>query len=127
MTDEVQELPVKDWLAIIMPYYVPSDVAIAALSQQCARVYDLDAVEDYQTTYMQALYVAANSYSPVGGSSTMTGQIISRREGDVAETYAAPTGSASSKTGWRATPFGDEFVTIIRDSRGGAMMIGRAG
>lgn len=126
MTDEVQELPVKDWLKFIVPWYTPSDALIAAFSQQCADVYDLDAVVGYQKTYMQALYVAANCYSDIQGSAVMTGQVISKKEGDVSVSYASPTGSAASASGWRATPFGQEFIQIIRTSRGGAMMLAPA-
>ncbi|ECJ3936012.1 DUF4054 domain-containing protein [Salmonella enterica subsp. salamae] len=126
MTDQVEELPVADWLAVIMPWYTPSDAAIAAFSQQCINVYDLDAVTGYQKTYMQALYVAAMSYSVVEGSATMTGRVTSKKEGDVSVSYAAPSGSSSTESGWRATPFGQEFIQIIRASRGGAILIGHA-
>lgn len=124
MAQSETPLSVSDWLAIIMPWCVVADKTIAAYAQQAASVYDLDSVAGYEKAYMQALYVAANQFYPMGGSSMMTGRITRRTEGDVTTAYAEPNKNA--RGGWMGTPYGEDFIAIIRTSRGGAILVGHA-
>ncbi|MDS0828881.1 DUF4054 domain-containing protein [Serratia marcescens] len=115
---------IKDWLNIILPGFEVSEGAISALSEQCAKVYDLKAAvaAGYEETYMQALYVAAHQGIAIEGLSSIR-DVASKKEGEVAVTYSK---TGKSKSGWRGTQFGEEFLQIIRASRGGAVLLGSA-
>ncbi|ASM07243.1 TPA: DUF4054 domain-containing protein [Serratia marcescens] len=115
---------IKDWLNIILPGFEVSEGAISALSEQCAKVYDLKAAVDagYEETYMQALYVAAHQGIAIEGLSSIR-DVASKKEGEVAVSYSK---TGKSKSGWRGTQFGEEFLQIIRASRGGAVLLGSA-
>lgn len=118
----------KEWLAILLPGYTIAEGDVVTLSAQCARVYDLQAcVEDgYEETYMMALYVAANQIYAIEGYSGSIKPIASKKEGKVSISYATGK-NGKTQSGWRGSTFGQEFLQIIRVSRGGAMLLGSAG
>ncbi|WP_223271333.1 DUF4054 domain-containing protein [Buttiauxella sp. B2] len=118
---------IKEWLAILLPGYIVDEGAISALSSLCASVYDLQAaVEDgYELNYLLALYIAANQYYAIEGNSGSMRPVVSKREGKVSQSYATGKGG-SVKAGWKGTTYGQEFLDIVSESRGGAMLLGSA-
>ncbi|MGK0743570.1 DUF4054 domain-containing protein [Yokenella regensburgei] len=118
---------VKAWLAILLPGYTVDEGAISALSTLCARVYDLQAAvsDGYEENYLLALYIAANQGYAIEGYNASIRPVTGRREGKVSMNYASSK-SGSVKAGWKGTTFGQEFLDIIRTSRGGAMLLGSA-
>lgn len=118
---------VKEWLAILLPGYTVDEGAISALSSLCAKVYDLPAAVDdgYEETYLLALYIAANQVYAIEGYNGSIRPVASKREGKVSQTYATGK-NGTVKGGWKGTSFGEEFLSIIRISRGGAMLLGSA-
>lgn len=118
---------VKEWLAILLPGYTVDEGAISALSPMCERVYDLqEAVKDgYEETYLIALYIAANQGYTIEGYSGSVRPVASKREGKVSQSYATGKGG-KVLAGWKGTTFGQEFLDIIRTSRGGAILLGSA-
>jgi hypothetical protein len=118
---------VEGWLAILLPGYTVDEGAISALSSLCARVYDLQAAVDdgYEETYLLALYIAANQVYAIEGSSGSIRPVTSKKEGKVSVSYGTDKGGAT-QGGWKGTTFGQEFLDIMRISRGGAMLLGSA-
>lgn len=118
---------IKDWLAILLPGYIVDEGAIGALSTLCAKVYDLPAAvkDGYELNYLLALYIAANQYYAIEGNSGSMRPVVSKREGKVAQTYATGKGG-TVVAGWKGTTYGQEFLGIMRTSRGGAILLGSA-
>lgn len=118
---------VKEWLAILLPGYTVDEGAIGALSSLCIKVYDLQAAVDdgYEETYLLALYIAANQVYAIEGYNASIRPVTSRKEGKVSMSYGTGKGGAT-QGGWKGTTFGQEFLSIIRVSRGGAILLGSA-
>lgn len=118
---------VEEWLDILLPGFTVSEGAIRALSALCIRVYDLDAAVDdgYEETYLLALYIAANQVYAIEGASGSIRPVTGKKEGKVSITYG--TGKTGvTQSGWKGTSYGEEFLNIIRISRGGTGLVGHA-
>lgn len=118
-------MTVDEWLAILLPGITLDKGAVSALSNQCKRLYDLQAAAEYgyESERLVALYVAAN-LAPIAieGLSASVRGVASRKEGKVAISYTA----SAQKAGWQGTDWGREFLDAMSDLSGGCIIVGHA-